>query len=147
MALRTNLNATAHDDPVLRGVTIVALLTIAVVHLLDLPDTWDSTLWIAIGYLAIMAGAVFVAALLLHGGNRATWLLAGLVAVAPLAGYLLTRTVGLPGDHADIGNWGDELGTVSLFTEGLVVLVSIYGVALASRVQPVLASREVRRAV
>src|SRR5215472_12005645 len=129
----------------MRGITIVALLTIAVVHLLDLPDTIGSTPWIGIGYLAIMAGCVFVAALLLHGSsNRSTWLLAGIVAAAPLAGYLLTRTVGLPGDSADIGNWGDQLGTVSLFTEALVVGVSMYGIGLASRTEPVFVRRDAR---
>jgi len=130
----------------MRGITIVALLTIAAVHLLDLPDTIDSTLWIGIGYLAIIASAVSVAALLLHGSNRATWLLAGVVAIAPLIGYLLTRTVGLPGDSADIGNWGDQLGTVSLFTEALVVFVSVYGFGLASRTQPVFFRQTTREA-
>lgn len=146
MALRTNLTRTTHDDPVLRGITIVGLLTIAAVHLLDLPDTIQSTLWIGIGYLAIIAGAVFVAALLLHGSNRSTWLLTGLVAVAPLAGYLLTRTVGLPGDSADIGNWNDQLGILSLFAEALVVFVSMYGVALVSRARSGVVARQLREA-
>jgi hypothetical protein len=30
--------------------------------------------------------------------------------VSPLLGYLLTRSVGLPGDSGDIGNWLDSPG-------------------------------------
>ena len=42
------------------------------------------------------------------------------------------RTVGLPGDTQDIGNWGYWVGTVSLAVEAALVVLSI-GMLLAWR--------------
>ena len=61
--------------------------------------------------------------------TRLAWLGALLVAAGPFAGYLLTRSVGLPGDHDDVGNWADPLGTVSLVVEGALILLAVTGVA------------------
>jgi len=33
--------------------------------------------------------------------------------------------VGVPGDSADVGNWGDWLGTVSLLVEAALVMLSV----------------------
>jgi len=54
------------------------------------------------------------------------WLTAGLIAALTLAGYTVSRTVGLPGDEGgDIGNWTEPLGLASLLIEGIVVLLAI----------------------
>ena len=45
-----------------------------------------------------------------------------------VTGYLLSRTVGVPGDPGvpgDIGNWGYLLGTVSLLVEGSFIVLAL----------------------
>jgi hypothetical protein len=38
-----------------------------------------------------------------------------------IAGYVVSRTTGLPNATGDVGNWGEPLGVASLFVEGTVV--------------------------
>lgn len=89
--------------------------------------------WFGWGYRAIEVGALLVAGALVYASagvmsaarTRSVWLAAFGVAAGPFAGYLLTRTTGLPGDHDDIGNWSDPVGTVSLVAEGLLMLIAL----------------------
>jgi hypothetical protein len=121
-------------------------LAIATVHVADqggitalaTPD------WIGWGYRAIEVGAVLTAVLLVLPrpvGLIRGWLgwAAGvLLGAGPLLGYLASRTVGLPGDHGDVGNWGYWVGTVSLFVEAALIVLSLTMLVsyLARRDQP-----------
>ena len=94
--------------------------------------------WIGWGYRLIEVGGVLTALILLlprqawPGPGWLGWTAGALLGVAPLLGYIATRTVGLPGDQADIGNWGDWLGTVSLLVEAALVMLSV-SMLLAAR--------------
>ena len=94
--------------------------------------------WIGWGYRLIEVGGVLTALILLlprqawPGPGWLGWAAGALLGVAPLLGYIATRTVGLPGDQADIGNWGDWLGTVSLLVEAALVMLSV-SMLLAAR--------------
>ncbi len=46
--------------------------------------------------------------------------------------------MGLPGDHGDVGNWGYWVGTVSLFVEAALIVLSLTMLLsyLAQRAQP-----------
>jgi hypothetical protein len=46
------------------------------------------------------------------------------IAVSALVAYTLSRTTGIPGDSADIGNWRCPLGTAALTVEGLTLAVA-----------------------
>src|SRR5690348_15329274 len=73
-------------------------------------------------------GSVVAAYGIARGNRRWGWALGLLVAGGALLGYVLSRTVGLPGGLTDdIGNWLDPLGVVSIVAEALFV-------ALAGRV-------------
>jgi hypothetical protein len=41
------------------------------------------------------------------------WAAGVLLGVGPVIAYTLSRTVGVPGDSGDVGNWGYWVGTVS----------------------------------
>jgi hypothetical protein len=105
-------------------------LSVAVVHVADQggvtafnspPD------WLGWSFRAIEAGGVLTALVLLLPWLPAwtRWTAGALVGIGPFAGYILTRTVGLPGDPGDVGNWGYWVGTVSLFIEATLVLLSV----------------------
>jgi hypothetical protein len=62
--------------------------------------------------------------------------LAALVSIGPFVGYILSRSVGLPGDPGDVGNWGYTLGTVSLVVEGMLFLLSLSALLRAGALKP-----------
>ena len=98
---------------------------IAVVHILDAGATYHSTRWIFWLYMTVIVAAIPVAITLLHWASPLAWLGAAALAAGPMTGYLLSRSVGLPGDPADVGNWLDTLGMVSLFVEASVITLSV----------------------
>ena len=108
-------------------------LAVAAVHVADQGSITALAMpgWIGWGYRFIEVGATATAALLLL--PRSLWLVrdwmgwaAGAVLGAgPFIGYVLSRTVGLPGDRGDVGNWGYWVGTVSLFTEAALIILSL----------------------
>jgi hypothetical protein len=53
---------------------------------------------------------------------------------------VLTRTVGLPQAHDDIGNWSEPLGLAALFVESAVIAVAGYAL-VALRPAALLARR------
>jgi hypothetical protein len=114
-----------------RTVVAVALLAVALVHVLDLPGKWEETRWMAYGYGLLVVSCLVVAEWLLRG-SRLVWAGAVAVAIGPMAGFVLTRTTGLPGATDDIGNWSEPLGLASLFVEGLVVLAAAIGLLTAA---------------
>jgi hypothetical protein len=87
--------------------------------------------WIAIGYYSIEVAAAITIPFLIRQ-KAAGWILAALVSIGPFIAYILSRTVGLPGDPGDVGNWGYTLGTVSLIVEGTLFIVSVASLARAA---------------
>jgi hypothetical protein len=108
-----------------RLLAVVGMAGIAVIHILDAPDTFEGVKYIFWLYIAIIVGAIPISLLLLQWSSRLAWIGPALLAAGPLIGYLLTRSVGLPGDSGDIGNWLDSLGLASMFVEAAVLSLSV----------------------
>ena len=113
-------------------------LAVAAVHIADQGSitTLASPYWIGWGYRLIEVGGLLTAAAVLLA--RPAWLgwAAGiLLGVGPFLGYVASRSVGVPGDHGDIGNWGYWVGTVSLVVEAALIVLSA-GMLLALRERP-----------
>jgi hypothetical protein len=114
----------AARDGAARAVAIAGLSGVALIHLLDLPGKLGETPYLGWMYMALMIGCVLVAAALLGSSDRRAWLAAGALPAGAIAGYVLTRTTGLPQATGDIGNWTEPLGLASLFVEGSLVALS-----------------------
>ncbi len=125
--------ADAGASIVARGVGAVGLATIGLIHLLDAPGKLDETPYMFWLYLALIAGCLLGAALLLRAHSRAGWAMTALLGASPFLGYVLDRTTGLPGATGDIGNWTEPLGMASLFVEVCVIALSVYGFTLLRR--------------
>jgi hypothetical protein len=120
--------AGAPPEFAVRLVSALLALAVAGVHVADQggitafnspPD------WLGWAFRLIEASAVLTALVLLL--PRSAWLgwAAGvMLGIGPFLGYITSRSVGLPGDHADIGNWGYWMGTVSLIVEAALVILS-----------------------
>jgi hypothetical protein len=108
--------------------TAMLSITVGVIHVLDqggITNYAGSPWWLGWGYRAVELGsAVTAVALVAHRRWMPTWLAALFVGLGPYTVFLLTRLVGLPGDPGDLGNWGDPLGTASLFVEGTLMLTA-----------------------
>ena len=101
-------------------------LAIAVIHLQDqgglLGD--QSPVWLKYAYYGVEISSTISAALIIRRKTLG-WVLGLASTVGPMTGYILSRTVGLPGDSGDVGNWGYVLGAVSLIVEGSFVVLAV----------------------
>jgi hypothetical protein len=84
-----------------------------------------------VGYRLIeVGGALTALALALPrprwlGPTWLGWAAAVLLGAGPFVAYIASRTVGVPGDPGDVGNWGYWVGTVSLFIEAALIMLSV----------------------
>lgn len=105
--------------------TVFGLGGIAVVHLLDLPAKFSETPYMAYMYIGVIAATVYLIERLLTRKNSFDYLAAAVLSVAVLAGFIVNRTIGMPGATGDIGNWLEPLGFLSLFVETWTVWQSV----------------------
>ena len=114
-------------DVVARAVGAVALATLAMIHVVDLPGTLGPLPLIGAGYVGIIAGAALVGGMMIARSHWLVWAAAGAVAAAAMGGYVLTRTVGgFLGDHSDVGNWRCPLGLAALSVETMLILLAAW---------------------
>jgi hypothetical protein len=114
-------------DVIARAVGAVALVTLALIHVVDLPGTLGPLPLIGAGYLGIIAASVVIGGMMIARSHRLVWAAAGGLAAAAMGGYVLTRTVGgLLGDHSDVGNWRCSLGLAALSVETVLILLAAW---------------------
>ena len=111
-------------DAITRGVAVVGLAGVALIHVLDAHDTFVSSPYKGALYLGLIGGTLLTAAALLRGSDARAWAAAGALSIGAFLAFVYSRTVGLPGGADDIGNWWEPLGLASLFVEGCVVALS-----------------------
>src|SRR6516162_4232744 len=102
------------------------LLAVAVSHLQDqggLPGHQSPT-WLKLGYYMIEISSVVAAGLILRS-KAVGWILGLATTLGAFTGYLLSRSVGVPGDPGDVDNWGYTLGTVSLIVEATFIVIAV----------------------
>ncbi len=107
--------------------TVMGLAGIAVIHILDLPGKFAEAPYLAYGYIGIIMVAGFLIERLLTGKRTVDYLISSLLSVAVLVGFIVNRTVGMPGATGDIGNWLEPLGFLSLFVEIWAAWQSVAG--------------------
>ena len=121
-------------DAVARAVAVVALASVALIHVLDAPGTFQGSLYKGLLYVALILGCVGTAGALVRTSDRRAWLAAAALPLGAIVAYIASRTVGLPQGADDIGNWNEPLGTASLFVEG--ALVALAAIVLREKAQP-----------
>ena len=117
-------------DVLTRGLGIVGLLGVALIHTIDAVPTFGELPYKGWLYVALIVSCIGVAAMLLVRASRAAWTAGAFLVAGAITVYVYSRTVGLPGAGADIGNWSEPLGIAALFVESSVLLLS--GFALAA---------------
>jgi len=120
-------------DVSVRIVGALLALAVGAVHIADQGGVSALTApsWIGWSYRLIEAGGALTALALVLPRPRwlgpawLGWVAALALGAAPFGAYLVSRTVGMPGDARDVGNWGYWVGTVSLFIEAALVMLSV----------------------
>lgn len=120
-------------DTILRGLGAALAIGVAQIHFLDVIDKFKENVAQGWMFAALIAGCLVAAFALVHRSGTLVWLLAGLCGLAPLAGYIISRSVGLTGAADDIGNWTEALGLASISTEVSLILVSTYALLFMRR--------------
>ena len=116
-------------DVLTRGLGIVGLLGVALIHTIDAVPTFSELPYKGGLYVALIVSCIGVAATLLVRSSQLVWTAVACLAAGAILVYVYSRTVGLPGAAADIGNWSEPLGIAALFIESSVLLVSGYALA------------------
>ena len=117
-------------------VLFVVLVAASLVgDLVEVAAALAGTPYIGWMYIGLIVSAILLAGLLLRSSHARVWKGAALLAASVIGGYTLSRTTGLPGSTADIGNWGQSLGIASLFVEGSLIALSTAVLRSRSRLQ------------
>jgi hypothetical protein len=112
--MRTTLTA-------VQGAGIALILVTGAIHFIDAPSSFGDATYKGLLFLANGIAAI-VAAFGIYRGERSWgWGLGVLVAGGALVGYVVSRTVGLPGLAPDI--WLEPLGILSLMVEGAFIVL------------------------
>jgi uncharacterized membrane protein YfcA len=96
------------------GASLIA--AVGLIHLLEAPEELEEATYLGLPFLANFGGAV-VAAIGIYRGHKWGWGLGALLAGGAFVGYVISRTLGLPG--MPVEKWLEPLGVTSLLVEGL----------------------------
>ncbi len=137
---RASARGTVAPEVAVRLVGVLLAVAVAAVHVADQGGVTalHSPDWIGWGYRLIEVGGVLIALALLVprpawlGSAWLGWAVGALLGAGPFLAYVASRTVGVPGDPGDVGNWGYRVGTVTLVIEAALVVLSA-GMLLALR--------------
>ena len=122
--------------PVRRSAAVLCLAGVALTHISDLGHHAQDAPYLAASFIGLIAASVLLALLIARLPDPEPALrAAGLLAAAAIAGYVYSRTVGLPGLGDHVGYWADPAGLAALTCEGaLVALAGVPPVAFAATV-------------
>ena len=129
----------AVDDAISRAAVTAALVGMALIHMFQLPETFHEIGYLGALFIVVIAASVLLAAVLARTSDDRAWGAAGALAGLVLLGYIISRSVGLPGFTDDVGDWSERAGLASMVVESLVVLLAAG--KLAPRWLPALGAR------
>jgi hypothetical protein len=114
-------------SPAVKWLAIAAIVGTGLIHIVEAQPSFGDATYKGILFVANGVGAL-VAAIGISRNQRALgWVLGLLVAGGALAGYVASRTVGLPGLKPEPENWFEPMGVASLVCE--VVFVALFFVS------------------
>jgi hypothetical protein len=121
------------DDPAVRGTGAVVLFSVGIVHALEIQGQVSGAVWLTAGFCLLTVVGPLAGLWLLVRPSSAAWQVGALICLADFTGYVLTRSVQVPGDTGDDGNWLEPLGMVTLIIEGVFIILAVLVLAAARR--------------
>ncbi len=126
---------TAHSATMRSVALMIGLVGIIAVHLMDLPGKMEKVPYIGFMYIGVILAAGFLIHRIISGATRNDYLAAATLAAAVIVGYIVNRTVGMPGATDDIGNWWEPLGFLSVVVEAWVIVLGLTAARSNTRTQ------------
>jgi hypothetical protein len=83
-------------------------------HLVEAP-------YLGVGFVLLTVLGFYLAVRLVVDPDELVWSVIGVVAALAVLGYVLSRSVGLPGIGDDVGAWADPLGITAVTCELVMV--------------------------
>ena len=117
--------AAAVREGATRATVAVGLCGLAAIHAVDAVGKWSETRYMFWMFIAASLAALATAAWTIFTGSRTALLASAGVAGSVLLGYVINRTVGMPGATDDIGNWTEPLGLTSMVVEAVTAAVAV----------------------
>ena len=105
------------------GITLILL--IGLIHIIEVPDSFDEAAYKGWLFFANGLGALLAAYGIFRSKSSWGWGLGLLIAAGSFLGYVASRTIGLPGLPAEPDAWLEPLGVASLVAEGAFVILFI----------------------
>jgi uncharacterized membrane protein YfcA len=105
------------------GAGISLIVVVGLIHLIDAPGDLQEAPYQGLLFVANFFGAL-TAAIGIYRGSRWGWSLGFLVAGGAFVGYVISRTVGLPGLPVE-EEWLEPLGLLSLLVEALFIVLCL----------------------
>jgi hypothetical protein len=102
---------------------IVLMSIIGVIHLILMRGEYDEAHYLGMLFAANFVGAI-VSAVGIYRDSFWGWMLGFLVSAGSLAGYILSRTVGLPG--MEVEEWLNPYGILSVLLEAVFFALLIW---------------------
>jgi uncharacterized membrane protein YfcA len=127
MSTLTIRGTTVSDRLVGAGISVIVI--VGLIHLIGAPEELEEAPYQGLLFLANFFGAL-TAAIGIYRGRSWGWSLGTLVSVGAFIGYVISRTIGLPGLPVE-EEWLEPLGLLSLLIEALFM-----GLCLALFVRP-----------
>lgn len=110
----------AATSTVLRRVAAVALAAAGILHLVLVPEYLAEKPWLGISFLVAVPLTVGAAGLLWWRPNVSAWLVGAAISAGMIAGFVLSRTVGLFGYAST--DWAE--GIPSLLVEAVFLILA-----------------------
>ena len=111
--------------PISYWLAMLAALGVIVSQLLDVPAAWHEHP--IVGAIEVIEAVLF--AYLAYAWTTTTarwpWIVGALVSLVALGGIVFTRTVGIGGGKADVGNWGEPVTVIAMVSYVLMMVAAI----------------------
>jgi len=106
-----------------QGAAIALILVTGAIHFIDAPGSFGDATYKGLLFVANGIAAIVAAVGIYRGERIWGWGLGLVVAAGALIGYVISRTVGLPGIAPDV--WLEPLGILSLLVEAAFVVLFV----------------------
>jgi hypothetical protein len=108
--------------PTTRLIAIFSLGGVAITHLMDLPHKLMEAPYLALLFCALITASTLLAlAMVTDGAARPAIVASGVLSAATIAGFVVSRSVGLPMIEDHVGDWLAPAGIASLAFEATLV--------------------------
>ncbi len=102
-----------------RAAGVLLIAAVGMIHLIEAPHHLKVASYLGVLFLINAAGSVVAMIGVSLGARGWGWLLGAVISGLALSGYLVSRTIGLPGFAEGVGEWDDPVGSLAMIFEGL----------------------------